>query len=117
MSEVTQFWYDDKLEKMVDAEVMKRLADSAIVVRDEIVKNITEMHLIKKGHFRDSIRWELYPKRLTAKIGSPLGDLMNPKENPPYPLYLEFGTRNMPAFMPMRRGLIDARSRIQAAWR
>jgi hypothetical protein len=72
--------------------------------------------LIDTGLYRSSITHILIPERLTVRIGSPIGDLTNPRENPPYPLYLELGTWTMIAFAPMRTGLANSRSRLKSLW-
>ncbi len=111
-------WRDKEFEKKtLNPEIVKRLDASGLLVKGEIQEAITAIGLIDEGTYRATITFETDTKALKVKIGSPLGDINNPRENPPYPLYLEFGTRNMPPFFPMRRGLIDSQSRLQVIWR
>jgi len=113
-----QRWYDKKFKKdTLDPEIVKRLEASGLLVEGEIKQAITNIGLIDEGTYRATITHETDAQALKVKIGSPLGDINNPRENPPYPLYLEFGTVNMPPFFPMRRGLIDSKSRLQVIWR
>lgn len=115
---VHQRWREDEVEKFVNGEVMKRLAKSAYIVEGEIKKVITEKGLIDTGLYRDTIMFEMIPERLTAKIGSPIGDIKNPRENPPYPLYLELGTsRGIPPHACMRTGLARSKGRVEAVWK
>lgn len=111
-------WHDEQVEKHVESEIMKRMDKSGFIVEGEIKEVITEKGLIDTGLYRASITRELIPERLTVRIGSPIGDLSNPTEDPPYPLYLELGTsRGIPAHRPMRTGLANSKSRVQAVWR
>ena len=114
-----QRWYDKEFEKKtLNPEVVKRLEASGLVVRGAIQDVITEKGLIDTGTYRATITHETDAEALKVKIGSPLGDLKNPKENPPYPLYLEFGTsRGIPAHAPMRTGLANSKAKLQVIWR
>lgn len=107
-------WDDDKLEKLVNNEVVKRLTASALIVEGEIKLDITNKGLVDTNLYRGGITHEIYLAKLTAKIGSPI------KGKPPYlpyPFYLEVGTRYIQAYAPMRTGLANAKSRVQAVWR
>lgn len=109
-------WFGKEVEKDVEEEVLKRLDKSGFIVEGEIKEVITSKGLIDTGFYRASITHEMIPEKLTVRIGSPIGDLSNPREDPPYPLYLELGTWKMIAFAPMRTGLANSKSRIQAVW-
>jgi hypothetical protein len=109
-------WFGDSVDRHVEDEIMKRLDKSGFIVEGEIKEVITQKGLIDTGLYRSSITHRLIPERLTVRIGSPIGDLTNPRENPPYPLYLELGTWKMIAFAPMRTGLANSRSRLQSIW-
>lgn len=110
-------WYDKELEKEIDDECLKRLDKSGFVVEAEIVKAITEMGLVDTGLYRSSITHEVVPEDLACRVGSPIGDLSNPKENPPYPLYLEVGTVKMKAYHPMGTGLANSKKQLKNIWR
>jgi len=104
-------WHGDEFEKHVDNEVVKRLEISGFIVGGEIKRVITDKGLILSGLYRDTITHEVIPAELKVKIGSPI-------TNPPYPLFLEVGTsRGIPAHAPMRTGLANSKSRLQAVWR
>ena len=118
MAVFTVKWFDKALNNHVEEEIMKRMAKSGFIVEGEIKEVITQKGLIDTGLYRASITRELIPARLTVRIGSPIGSLTNPKEFPPYPLYLELGTsRGIPAHRPMATGLANSKSRVQAVWR
>ena len=107
-------WYGKQIAKHVDEEALKRLTKSAIIVQGEIKEVITEKGLIKTNLYRGSITYEIQDDKLTARVGSPIGDLANPKKNPPYPLYLELGTsQGIPPHRPMQTGLNNSRGRIK----
>ena len=111
-------WFGKEVEKDVEDEVLKRLDKSGFIVEGEIKEVITSKGLIDTGLYRASITHEMIPEKLTVRIGSPIGDLSNPREDPPYPLYLELGTsRGIPAHRPMQTGLANSKSRVQAVWR
>lgn len=111
-------YFIEEVEKHVEDEILKRLDKSGFIVAGEIKEVITSKGLIDTGLYRASINHEMIPKKLTVRIGSPIGDLSNPKEDPPYPLYLELGTsQGIPAHRPMQTGLANAKSRVQATWR
>jgi hypothetical protein len=111
-------WFGKEVQDHVEGEIMKRLDKSGFIVEGEIKEVITQKGLIDTGLYRSSITHILIPERLTVRIGSPIGDLANPRENPPYPLYLELGTsRGIPPHRPMATGLSNSRSRVQAVWR
>jgi len=110
-------FYEDEVKREVNNEVLDRLEKSGFVVEGEIVKTITQMGLVDTGLYRSSITHEVIPEDLAVRIGSPIGDLTNPKENPPYPLYLEVGTVKMKAYRPMGTGLDNSRSRLQVIWK
>lgn len=112
-------WQDKEFEKKtLNPEIVKRLDASGLLVRGEIQSVITEKGLIDTGAYRVTMTHETDAKALKVKIGSPLGDINNPRENPPYPLYLEFGTsRGIPPHAPMRTGLANSKSKLQVIWR
>jgi hypothetical protein len=111
-------WRGDEVEDEVDKITLKKLDKSGFLVAGEIVKVITQKGLVDTGLYRASITHEVIPEDLAVRIGSPIGDLANPKQNPPYPLYLEVGTsRGIPAHRPMGTGLANSKSRLQAIWR
>lgn len=116
-------YFIEEVEKHVEEEVLKRLDKSGFIVAGEIKEVITSKGLIDTGLYRASINHEMIPKKLTVRIGSPIGNLQNPSEDPPYPLYLELGTaaregnRGIPAHRPMQTGLANSKSRVQAVWR
>lgn len=114
-----QRWHDKKFEReTLNPEVVKRLKASGLLVRGNIQEVITQKGLIDEGTYRATITDEVNEAELKVKIGSPLGDINNPRENPPYPLYLEFGTsRGIPAHAPMRTGLANSKSGLQVIWR
>lgn len=104
-------WHDKEFEEHLNKEIVKRLAVSGFIVSGEIKRVITDKGLILSGMYRDTITDEVLAAELRVKIGSPLTD-------PPYPLFLEFGTsRGIPAHAPMRTGLSNSKSRVQAVWR
>ncbi len=106
-----QRWHEKEFEKHVNKEVVKRLEISGFIVEGEIKRVITDKGLILSGLYRDTITHEVKPAKLTVLIGSPI-------TNPPYPLFLELGTsRGIPAHAPMRTGLANSKSRVQAVWR
>lgn len=106
-----QRWFEDKVEKHVNGEIVKRLNISGFIVGGEIKRVITDKGLIKSGMYRASIVHEVHADRLAVRIGSPL-------TNPPYPLFLEVGTsKGIPAHAPMRTGLSNSASRLKAVWR
>ena len=111
-------YFDKEVRDHVEDEIMKRMDKSGFIVAGEIKEVITQKGLIDTGLYRSSITHILIPERLTVRIGSPIGSLSNPKENPPYPLYLELGTsRGIPPHRPMATGLANSKSRVQAVWR
>lgn len=112
-------WRDVEFEKQtLNPAIEKRLDASGLLVKGEIQQVITEKGLIDEGTYRATITHEVNVKELKVKIGSPLGDINNPRENPPYPLYLEFGTsRGIPAHAPMRIGLANSKTGLQFIWR
>lgn len=112
-----QRWFDKELEAYVNDECLKRLDKSGFIVEAEIVKTITQMGLVDDGTYRASITHEVIPEDLSVRVGSPIGDLNNPKDNPPYPLYLEVGTVKMKAYHPMGTGLQNSRGKLQAVWK
>jgi hypothetical protein len=116
MSTFSLKWFGASVDRHVEDEIMKRLDKSGFIVEGEIKEVITQKGLIDTGLYRSSITHILIPERLTVRIGSPIGDLTNPRENPPYPLYLELGTWTMIAFAPMRTGLANSRSRLKSLW-
>lgn len=102
---------DKEFEKNLNREIVKRLDVSGFIVEGEIKRVITDKGLILSGLYRDTITHETDVEKLRVKIGSPLTD-------PPYPLFLEVGTsRGIPAHAPMRTGLSNSKSRVQAVWR
>ena len=110
-------WRDKAYEReTLNPAITKRLDASGLAVKGAIQEVITQLHLIDEGTYRATITHEIDAKALKVKIGSPLGDINNPDSNPPYPLYLEFGTVNMPPFAPMRRGLANSKSLLQTIW-
>lgn len=111
-------WHDKAVERHVEDEVMKRLDKSGFIVAGEVKEVITQKGLIITGLYRADIKHVLFPDRLTVRIGSGIGSLTNPQEDPPYPLYLEVGTsRGIPAHAPIRTGLSNSKSRLQSVWR
>jgi hypothetical protein len=118
MSTFSFNWFGDSVGKHVEDEIMKRMDKSGFIVEGEIKEVITEKGLIDTGLYKSSITHILIPERLTVRIGSPIGSLSNPKEDPPYPLYLEVGTsKGIPPHRPMATGLANSKSRVQAVWR
>ena len=111
-------WFGKEVEKDVEEEVLKRLDKSGFIVEGEIKRVITDKGLIDTNLYRSTITHQMIQEKLTVRIGSPIGSLTNPRENPPYPLYLELGTsKGIPAHRPMQTGLANSKSRVQATWR
>jgi hypothetical protein len=109
--------HEKKVETALDKEIVKRLDVSGFIVVGEIKQVITEKGLVKSGLYRSSINHQTDPDELSVHIGSPIGDLAKPKENPPYPLYLEVGTsRGIPAHAPMRTGLMRSEGKLKKVW-
>lgn len=117
MSTFSIQWFVKDVQDHVEDEIMKRMDKSGFIVEGEIKEVITEKDLIDSGLYRSSITHILIPERLTVRIGSPIGNLANPSEDPPYPLYLELGTIHIPPHRPMATGLANSKSRVQAVWR
>jgi hypothetical protein len=109
--------HEKEFEAALDKETIKRLDVSGFIVSGEIKQVITEKGLVLSGLYRSSINHQTESDELSVHIGSPIGDLANPKENPPYPIYLEFGTsKGIPAHAPMRTGLMRSRDKLKKVW-
>jgi hypothetical protein len=108
--------HEKEVEAALDKEILKRLDVSGFIVTGEIKQVITEKGLVKSGLYRGSINHQTDTDGLSVHIGSPIGDLANPKENPPYPLYLEVGTSKIPAHAPMQTGLMRSEGKLKKVW-
>lgn len=109
--------FEKEVENALDKEIVKRLDISGFIVEGEIKQVITEKGLVLSGLYRSSINHETDPDELSLRVGSPIGDLANPKENAPYPLYLEVGTsKGIPAHAPMRTGLMRSKDKLKKVW-
>ena len=93
--------------KILIKNLKPAFTDSLLHLTDEIKKVIP----VDKGRLVGSIHPEVISMGeniLEGKVGTDVGDINNPKEDPPYPLYLEFGTSKMAPRAMFRRGIAAA---------
>jgi HK97 gp10 family phage protein len=96
-----------QIEAKLGGEIKKRLAATGIVVQNNIKAEIREQELIDSGRMIGSITHEV--GEAEVRIGTNIND-------PPYPRFLNNGTRYISPKHFMENGFVRSKAELTAIW-